>query len=514
MNLTDILTHHAAHFGDEVALEYAGVETTWAQLLDGTRRTAGALRDFGVAPGEIVAVLLNNSDRFLEVMHAVAHLGAVFMPLNWRLAGPELSYIVRNATARVVISEAEFAPRVAGIQAELDCNYVAVGSSVPDGWTDLDAVAAAALPEYAAANRDDRDLLRLMYTSGTSSRPKGVMLTYGNLMAKCAAHIVEYRMSREAVGLACGPLYHVGTLDMTTTNLMYLGARLHIHRRFDAAQVLEAMEERRITHVWLAPAMVRAVLDHPGIDERDLSSVEMLIDGGEKMPLPLIERVLGAFPNAWFADAYGLTETMSGDTFLDKGRERHKLGSVGKPVLHTEIRIVDEAGAEVPAGAQGEIVIRGPKTCIGYWRNEIATAESFRDGWFHSGDLGMVDPDGYLFVLDRLKDVIISGGENIASSEVERVVHEHPAVREAAVVARPDERWSEVPVAYVALTEGMSPSTEALREHCRAQLAEFKVPKDFYIVGELPRNPSGKVLKRHLREDARSRAGATPEASR
>jgi fatty-acyl-CoA synthase len=508
MNLTDILAHHAAHFGGEVALEHEGVETTWSQLLEGTRRTAGALRELGVSRGDVVAVLLHNSDRFLEIMHAISHLGAVFMPLNWRLAGPELSYIVQDATARVMISEAEFGPTLDAIRSDLECTYVAAGATVPEGWTGLDEVAAGAQAEHAAAVLEHGDLLRLMYTSGTTSRPKGVMLTYGNLLAKCSAHVVEYRMTHDAVGLACGPLYHVGTLDMTTTNLMYLGARVHVQRRFDAGRVLEAIERQRITHLWLAPAMVRAVVDDPAIGQRDLRSVAMIIDGGEKMPLPLIERVLEAFPNAWFADGYGLTETMSGDTCLDKGRERHKLGSVGRPVLHTEIRVVDEAGQDVPAGERGEIIIRGPKTCAGYWRNEAATAESFRDGWFHSGDLGMLDEDGYLFVLDRLKDVIVSGGENIASSEVERVIYEHPAVREVAVVAGPHERWIEVPVAYVALVEGGELSIDQLREHCRSQLAGFKVPKQFHIVDELPRNPSGKILKRQLREQAQAEPAA------
>jgi fatty-acyl-CoA synthase len=503
MSLTDILSHHAAHFGDEVALEFDGVRTSWSQLLQGTRRTAGALRGIGVGRGDVVAVLLHNSDRFLEIMHAVSHLGAVFMPLNWRLAGPELSYIIDNATARVVISEAEFAPVLEAIHMELrDTQYVAVGPEVPAGWGDLRELTLAAAPVDEAEVMKDTDLLRLMYTSGTTSRPKGVMQTYGNLWAKCAAQIAEYRMTHDAVGLACGPLYHVGTLDMTTTNLMYLGARVHVLRRFDAAAVLESVERLRISHIWLAPAMVRAVVDHPDIDKRDLTSVEQIIDGGEKMPLPLIDRVLRAFPKAWFADGYGLTETMSGDTCLDKGKERDKLGSVGRPVMHTELRIVDALGHPVPAGERGEIIIRGPKVSPGYWRNDEATAAAHRDGWFYSGDLGVLDEDGYLFIVDRLKDVIVSGGENIASSEVERVLYEHGAVSEVAVVGRPDPRWIEVPVAYIALAEGQAVTTDQLREHCQERLARFKVPKVFHIVDALPRNPSGKVLKRVLRDQA------------
>lgn len=512
MSLTDILSHHAAHFGDEVALEYDGVHTSWSELLQGTRQTAGALRRIGVGRGDVVAVLLHNSDRFLETMHAVSHLGAVFMPLNWRLAGPELAYIIDNATATVVISEAEFAPVLDAIRAELaDATYVAVDGEVPQGWTDLRQTALDSAPVEVAEVLEPGDLLRLMYTSGTTSRPKGVMQTYGNLWAKCASQIAEYRMTHSAVGLACGPLYHVGTLDMTTTNLMYLGSRVHILRRFDAGAVLEAIERLRISHIWLAPAMVRAVVDHPDIDTRDLSSVEQIIDGGEKMPLPLIDRVLRAFPNAWFADGYGLTETMSGDTCLDKGKERDKLGSVGRPVLHTEIRVIGADGKGVPAGEPGEIIIRGPKTSPGYWRNDEATKAAFVDGWFHSGDLGVLDEDGYLFIVDRLKDVIVSGGENIASSEVERVLYEHASISEVAVVGGPDPRWIEVPVAYIALAKGCTATPEQLREHCEARLARFKVPKAFQIVDELPRNPSGKILKRDLRDRARDLL--TPEGA-
>jgi acyl-CoA synthetase (AMP-forming)/AMP-acid ligase II len=506
MNLTDILVHHSAHFGTEVALEYEGRETTWDELLERTRHVAGALQALGVGRGDVVAVLLHNSDRFLEVMHAVSHLGAVLMPLNWRLAGPELAYILDDSTAGVLLSEAEFADTLAGIRGDVGCRYVAATHPAPSGWTSLEDALATAAPVAHACEMQPADLLRLMYTSGTTSRPKGVMLTYGNLWAKCAAQIVEFRMTHDAVGLACGPLYHVGTLDMTTTNLMYLGARVHVQRRFDAAAVLAAIERHRVSHVWLAPAMVRALVDHPDVARRDLTSVRQIIDGGEKMPLPLIDRVLSTFPNAWFADAYGLTETMSGDTVLDKGRERRKLGSVGRPVLHTQVRVVDGEGRDVAPGERGEIVVRGPKTFAGYWRNQEATDAAFRDGWFHTGDLGVLDEDGYLFVVDRLKDVIVSGGENIASSEVERVLYEHPAVAEVAVVAGPHERWNEVPVAFVVATSAVEASE--LEAHCRARLAAFKVPKAFHLVDALPRNPSGKVLKRELRD--RAHASARP----
>jgi acyl-CoA synthetase (AMP-forming)/AMP-acid ligase II len=339
-----------------------------------------------------------------------------------------------------------------------------------------------------------------MYTSGTTGRPKGVMLTHANLAWKNYAHVVEFGFTRNDLGLACGPLYHVGALDLTTTSLIAVGATTVIHRAFDAAAVVEEIERSQVTTLWLAPAMVNAIMALPELERRDLSSVRVIINGGEKMPVPLIERIQRTFPSAWFADAYGLTETVSGDTFLDRDSTIAKLGSVGRPCLHLELDLWDPDGRSVPPGQRGEIVLRGPKVFTGYWRDPAATEAAFAGGWFHTGDVGVRDEDGYLFIVDRLKDMIVSGGENIAGSEVERVLYEHEAVLEAAVVGRPDERWGEVPVAFVARRDGFDTSAEELVEHCRARLARFKVPRDITFVEALPRNPSGKVLKRELRD--------------
>jgi acyl-CoA synthetase (AMP-forming)/AMP-acid ligase II len=313
---------------------------------------------------------------------------------------------------------------------------------------------------------------------------------------------VELGVTSADLGLACGPLYHVGALDLTTTTLIAAGATTILHRAFDAAAVADEIERSRVTTVWLAPAMINAILALPDLEQRDLSSVRLLIDGGEKMPIPLIERLQRAFPSAWFADAYGLTETVSGDTFLDKANTLAKLGSVGRPCLYLELDIWDERGASLPAGAPGEVVLRGPKVFKGYWRDPDATEAAFAGGWFHTGDVGVRDEDGYLYIVDRTKDMIVSGGENIASSEVERVLYEHGGVLEAAVIGRRDERWGEVPVAFVVLRAGASATPDELIEHCRRQLARFKVPKEVRFLEALPRNPSGKVLKRELRERA------------
>lgn len=499
-NLASVLAHHADRFGDRPCLVWGDEAITYAELERRSAATAAGLARLGVGQGDVVALLLYNCPELLEAMFAVSRLGAVFMPINWRLAGEEVAYIASHAGARCVISEPELAPLAEVARPRLDgARFVAVGAA-PDGWTAFAALRDTGVPPPPIAPVDGDDLHRLMYTSGTTARPKGVMITYANLYWKNVAHVVEFGITGADKGLACGPLYHVGALDLTTTTVLYAGGTVEIHRKFDADQVLDAIERHGITNVWLAPSMVNALLAHPTLERRDLSGLELVIDGGEKMPLPLIERLLRAFPRAWFADAYGLTETVSGDTFLDKRKTVEKIGSVGKPCLHLEVAIWDDDNRPVPAGSLGEIVLRGPKVFKGYWKDAEATAAAFRGGWFHTGDIGYLDDEGFLYIADRKKDLIISGGENIASPEVERVLYEHPAVLEASVIGRADARWGEVPVAFVVLRPGATAAAEELQDFCRARLARFKVPRAVAFIDALPRNPSGKVLKRVLRE--------------
>jgi acyl-CoA synthetase (AMP-forming)/AMP-acid ligase II len=299
-------------------------------------------------------------------------------------------------------------------------------------------------------------------------------------------------------------MYHVGAFDLPGIGTWWVGGSLVILPRFDPADLLATAEREKPTNVWLAPAMVNATLNaiaqSPGLGKHSTASVRFITGGGEKMPLPLIERLLAAFPSARFADAYGLTETVSGDTFNDQAHTLSKIGSVGKPVVNLDVRILGADDAPAGPGAQGEIALRGPKVVSGYWKNPEATAAAFTDdGWFRTGDIGHLDKDGYLYIDDRKKDMIVSGGENVATSEVERVLYECDAVLEAAVVAMPDERWGEVPRAFIVLKPGQDITAEALIAHCRARLAGFKTPKEIVFLDVLPRNPSGKVLKRELR---------------
>ena len=453
MNLVAIVDHHAGRFPDALAFRCDDECVTYSQLAARVRISAAVLASVGVWQGDVVGILARNSLEYVEVMLATAYLGAIFMPLNWRLAGPELAYIIEHSTAKIIVTEQEFQAVLESSCRDLQLELLMLDQP-RDSANSYVALCSNAVAPPAPAEIEADDLHRLMYTSGTTARPKGVMITYSNLFAKCAAHAVELEVTRCDRGLAVGPLYHVGALDLSLTTMLYVGASTSIKRGFEAAVTIDAIEREKITTTWLAPAMIKLLLAEQALSSRDLSSMRVIVDGGEKMPLPLIESVLKAFPNAWFADAYGLTETVSGDTFLDKGRVQDKLGSVGKPVLHLEVRVVDAEEQDAPIGEVGEIVLRGPKVFSGYWRDEHATTEAFRGGWFHTGDIGFLDEDGYLWIVDRLKDMVISGGENIASSELERVLHEHPEVAEAAVVARPDPRWGEVPVAYVAIRPG------------------------------------------------------------
>jgi fatty-acyl-CoA synthase len=503
MNWFAVLDHHAALTPDKAVTVFEGRTTTYGEMAGNAAALAGGLAARGVGRGDVVALLSYNCPEFLETIFAANYLGAVVMPINWRLAGPEVRYILEHSRARALVCDEALVglaeEATAGIEASLV--RACVSPTAAGGWTSLSELrgAATAVPRVPVAADD---LHRLMYTSGTTGRPKGVMITHANLVWKNLAHIVEFGFTGADLGLACGPLYHVGALDLTTTSLIAAGATVIIHRSFEARDVVEELERSRVTTVWLAPAMVNAIMALPDIEECDLSSVRVVINGGEKMPIPLIERIQRTFPSAWFADAYGLTETVSGDTFLDRDSLVSKLGSVGRPCLYLELDLWDEQGRSLDAGERGEIVMRGPKVFKGYWRDPEATAVAFAGGWFHTGDVGVRDADGYLYIVDRFKDMIVSGGENIASSEVERVLYEHDSVLEAAVVGRPDDRWGEVPVAFVVLRPGATATPDELAEHCSAQLARFKIPKAITFLYELPRNPSGKVLKRELRVEA------------
>jgi len=513
-NLTRSLDRNANLFPAADAVVFRETRLSHLELLGRVNALAAAFREAGVGSGDVVALLMSNRPEFLESALAINRIGAAFLSLNVRLAEPELEYIINNAGAIAIVTEPDFAKPVAAISARLatKLKVVMAGPVVAAGSGDdligtayesfLGAQAGVVVPPVEVA---ESDLHRLMYSSGTTSHPKGVPISYRNFYWKTIAHIAEFGISAADRTAMAGPMYHVGAFDLPGIGTWWAGGSLVILPRFDVPELLATIEREKPTNVWLAPAMVNAILSElrqaPELAARDTSSIRFIIGGGEKMPVTLIERLLAAFPNARFADAYGLTETVSGDTFNDRAHTLSKIGSVGKPVLNLDVKILRLDDAPAGPGEPGEILLRGPKVVSGYWNNPEATAAAFTaDGWFRTGDIGHLDSDGYLFIDDRKKDMIVSGGENVATSEVERVLYENDAVLEAAVVGMPDARWGEVPRAFIVMRPGSEITAEALIAHCRARLAGFKTPKEIVFLEALPRNPSGKVLKRDLRQ--------------
>ena len=511
VTLSAAIAFHAARTPEKLALVYGDRRITYCELLDRAGRMAGYLVARGIGPGDVVAACMKNSPAFIEIAIGASHIGAVFLPVNYRLAADEAAYVLANAGALLLLADAEFVPTLAPL-----VGHAVLAIQSVDGAAQADGRALAgrgrAIP--AAAPGEPSDLMRLMYTSGTTDRPKGVMLSYENFHWKNMDLISALGLGPADRVLVVGPLYHVGGLDLPGLAVFAMGGHICLLRDFDPAAVLDAIECHGLTGAWFAPVMTNALLAFGNPVGRDLGSLEWVIGGGERTPESRIRAFGDLFPKARYIDAYGLTETVSGDTFMVAGMEIAKIGSVGLPLAHVQVEIRDDAGRQLPAGREGEICLRGPKVTKGYWRDPEKTRASFFGDWFRTGDVGYLDADGFLYLTDRKKDMIISGGENIASSEVERVLYELPQVLEAAVIGVPDERWGERPVAIAVLRAGEWLDLAALQVHCRAHLAGFKVPKELHLVETLPRNPSGKVLKRPLRERfaAEAATGATGEA--
>ncbi len=496
INLSSFIAFHARRTPERPALKYRGEEISYALLDARIRKVAGWLAAQGIGAGDVVAVLMKNSAAFLELVFATSHLGAVFLPINFRLSRDEVGYIVDNAGARLLVVDDELGANAAGARA------LVLNEASQRSVTTL----SGDIPPAPMHVRTPSDLMRLMYTSGTTDRPKGVMLTYDNFYWKSADQTVALGLGTDTRLLVVGPLYHVGALDLPGIAVFWHGGFMRLERNFEPETALAAIAEDGLNAAWFAPVMTTAMLTCPTRDRYDVSSLRWAIGGGEKTPEGRIRAFSDLFRNARYIDAYGLTETVGGDTFMESGREIEKIGSTGRAIAHVEIEIRDEDGNALPANVNGEICLRGPKITRGYWKDPDKTASAFFGDWFRSGDVGYLDDDGFLYLTDRKKDMIISGGENIASSEVERVIYELPEVREVAVVGLRDRRWGERPVAIVVLADGARLELPALAEHCRTRLASFKVPKQLVIRDSLPRNPSGKILKRALRAELEDQA--------
>jgi fatty-acyl-CoA synthase len=480
----------AVIFGDDVL--------TYRQFADAADRVAAVLWHRGIRKGDAVAYIGENSPQFLQVMFAAAQLGAVFVPVNTRLAAPEMQHVLVDSGARALILDVDFLDRaMPGVEAARIAQVIVTGDGSPEN-PGLARLAAVANGGHTVADVDLDDPAAIIYTSGTTGRPKGAVLSHGNLTWVALNCIVDYDVVSTDVSLMISPLFHVASLGMGALPVVLKGATLVLEKGFDAERALSLIESRGITMLSGVPTTYQMMADHPAWASTDLSTLQKLTCGGSAVPT----RILNAYEERGlsFSQGYGMTETSPGATSLSPAMTRAKQGSVGLPHFFTEVRIADENGDTVPRGTVGEIEITGPNVFLGYHGQPEATAEAFTDdGWFRSGDLGYLDADGYLFIADRLKDMIISGGENIYPAEVENLISDIEGISGVAVVGVPDERWGEVPLAVVTLQEGAEVDTAIVRSHLDGLLARYKLPKSVVVVEELPRTASGKVRKADLR---------------
>ncbi len=492
VSLSASVGHHARTRPACEALLYGVSRITYAQLHERVLADAGLLGAHGIAPGSVVALLMKNSAAFIELAIAISHVGAVLLPINYRLGADEVAFILDHSGAALLFVDEELEYSAGSFPQKVVVDTAAQSDSRKLGGR------AGALSTAAHAGRPG-DLFRLMYTSGTTDRPKGVMHSYENYMWKCLDHITALGMTAQDRLLVIGPLYHVGAFDLPGLAVLLCGGLLAVQRDFDPETALRQIERERLTGAWMAPVMLNRCLAH-GRGNLDLESFRWLIGGGERTPEERIREFGSLFPKARYIDAYGLTESCSGDTFMEAGREIEKIGSTGRALAHVELEIRDDHGARLGSGEFGEVCLRGPKVSQGYWKDPVKTQASFHADWFRTGDVGYLDEEGFLYLTDRKKDMIISGGENIASSEVERVLYQLPQVVEAAAIGLPDPDWGERVTAVLVLKPGETLTLEQVRGFFEGRLGGFKTPKQLVLLDALPRNASGKVLKRVLRE--------------
>jgi len=497
--VADIARHHAAVQPVRTALTFEGRDTSYAVLDRRANQVANGLLALGARPSTRIAVLDKNHDSFFEIWFGAAKAKAVLVPVNWRLAPPEIASLINDAQAEVLFVGSHYLDTVAQIRSRLRSvrEVIAIDEDYP-AWRGRQSVSDPQLPTEGS------NVCLQIYTSGTTGRPKGAQLTNDNLIPMLAQFTsgksAEWRTTD--VSLVVLPLFHVGGSAYALAGL-YAGARNVVLREVVPQQILDAVVRYRVTKMFLVPAVILFLLQCPGIREADLSSLQLISYGASPMPVELLRRAVGVF-KCGFAQVYGLTETSGAITYL--GPDEHadlsseRLLSCGRPLDGVDIRVVDAAGQPLPPRQVGEIVCRATQIMKGYWNQPEETAKAIREEWLHTGDAGYLDEDGFLYIYDRVKDMIVSGGENIYPAEVESALYGHPAIADVAVIGVPDEHWGEAVKAIAVLKPGQRADAADLIAYARERIAGYKLPKSIDFVDELPRTASGKILKHQLRE--------------
>ncbi|MBS8224674.1 long-chain-fatty-acid--CoA ligase [Vannielia litorea] len=501
--LRDVFDRNLALHPDRAAYIYEDVEVSHRMFSDAAFRLANALSGLGVRRQDRVAILAQNGPRYLEAYAACETAAYVLVPINYRLSAPEIDYILKDSQPRVLLYETEYA----GIVEELKAGNPGIVSYIcidGEGAEAYQTLLAGASPEPPRTRPAPQDLTYLIYTSGTTGRPKGAMHDH-----RGQVHFARIMASELGIGpvdrmLLVMPFYHIGA-KCSHLGCSYRGAAIVLMRKYDIAAVSEQLERHRATMTHLAPLMVQDLVAHQRAAPRDHSALRLVEYASGPLAVGPLREAIETY-GLIFLQIYGMTETGMGTVLqphhhkIEGAADKDRLASAGQPALHFAIRIVDDQGRDLPIGEMGEILIAGPSMMRGYWNNEAATRQALKGGWMHSGDVGSLDGEGFLTILDRKKDMIVSGGENIYPREVEEALYLHPAVAEAAVIGIPDERWGEAVKAFVVLKPGAEAGERDLVEHCRAHIASYKKPKSISFLAELPRLPNKKIDKKALRE--------------
>jgi long-chain acyl-CoA synthetase len=506
MLVSDILARSALLYPRKEALVFGATRLSYRQFDEASNRIANALIGLGVAPGDRVAILAQNCHQYQIAEFGILKAGAAVVPINFRLNAGEIRSILDHAGARTVITSDDYLdllePLLGGAESARDWISITAPTSRALAF---DRIAAEASADPPSVRPREDDLAFIFYTSGTTGRPKGATITHRNLATSALIGALELRVSKDDVALFSIPLFHGGG-GSAPFGFFLMGATVVV-AQWEPERIAEIVERERIRTAVFVPAMILTLLDSPGWRRHDIGSLKRIADGAAPMPTTPLRQAIGGW-GIDFYNIYGLAESAlylsvlhPEDYALEGEAEKvRRLGSVGRQTVGVDIRIVDAEGNDVGVGETGEVIARGANITAGYWSAAEETAAAIRNGWFYTGDVAMWDEERYLYIVDRKKDIIISGGENISSVEVEEILSRHPAVREAAVIGVPDDHWGEAVKAIVVLHDGMTADEKQLIEHCRERLASYKKPRSVEFMSALPRNPAGKVLKNKLRE--------------
>lgn len=480
-----------------------GMRYTYAEMNARANRVANFLRaKLNVEKGDRVSILAKNSIVYIDLLYGLPKLGAIFSPFNWRLTAREILYMVQDLKSKVLLCEPEFVPVLDEIRADIEIEHLIAlrGAEIAGAWSYEEEVAAASEEEPWQPEMDGETPYAILYTSGTTGYPKGAVIPHRQVLYNCLNTVASWGLNEQDISPVYTPLFHAGGLFAFLTPILYLGGRIILARDFDPEDSLRWILEEKCTVILGVPTLFQMWMESPYFAEADFSHVHFFISGGASCP-PQLMHSWREKKGVIFRQGYGLTEVGVNCFSMTDEDSGPKTGSVGKPVFHSKMKIVNpQSGEIVPAGEAGELIIWGPHVCAGYWHNPKATAQAIEDGWFHTGDMAHMDADGFYYIDGRYKDMIKSGGENIYAAEVETVYREHPAVKDAALIGVPDEKWGEVGLIIVLLEEGQNTDEAGLKDFCADKLARFKIPKKAVFVDTLPYSAYGKVEKAKLIE--------------